>query len=117
MSFNNLRSKYSAEEAQSMHEEDSDNNESDEETFSVSSISYISSDEEVMYCPSDVSSSSDEDEESPRNTPVQFSRNGQTGTTLLSARSVRSNPSNIVRVKPGVNSALRHKAAASPFKR
>ena len=44
MSFNNLRSKYSAEEAQSMLEKDSDNNESDEETISddqpsISSIS------------------------------------------------------------------------------
>ena len=34
MPFNNLHLKYSAEEAQSMLEDDSDNNESDEETIS-----------------------------------------------------------------------------------
>ena len=103
-----------------MFEEDSDNNELDEKTISddqpsVSSVSDISSDKKDMYCPSDVSSSSDEDEESPLNTPVQFSRNCETWTSLLSARSVRTNPSKIARVKPGVNPALRHKAAASPY--
>ena len=36
-------------------------------------------------------------------------------TPLISARSVRPNPSNILRVKPGVNPAFRHKAAASPY--
>ena len=95
-----------------MLEEDSDNNESDEETIfedqpSVSSISNIPSDKENnMYCPSDVSSSSDEDEESPLNTAVQFSRNDKTCTSQLSARLVRTNQSNIVRVKPEVNTAL-----------
>ena len=103
-----------------MLEEDSDDNESGEQTISddqpsVSSISDISSDEENMYCPCDVSSSSDEDEESPRNTPVQFSRNGKIWTSLVCARSVRTNPSNIVFVKPGVHPALRYKAAASPL--
>ena len=120
MSFNNLRSKYSAEEAQTMLEENSDNNESKEETIfddqpSVSSIFDISSDEEDVYCPSDVSSSSDENEESSRNTPLQFSRNGETWTPVLSARSLRKNPTNIVRVKLGVNLAFPQKAAASPY--
>ena len=50
------------------------------------------------------------------NTPVQFSRNGETWNSLPSARSVRTNPSNIVRVKPGVFPAFRHKAAASNYK-
>ena len=68
-----------------------------------------------MCCPSNVSSSSDEDEESPRNTPVQFSRIGKTWTPLLSAISVCTNPSNIVRIKPKVNPALPHKAAASLY--
>ena len=104
-----------------MLEEDSDNNKSDEETIfddqsSVSNISDISSDEEwCKYCPSDVSSSSDKDEESSRNNPVQFSRNGEFWNPLLSARSVCTNPSNIVLVKPEFNPALRHKAAASPY--
>ena len=88
MSFNNLHSKYYSEEAQSMHEEDSDINKSVEETISVnqpsvSHLSDISIDEEDMYCPSDVRSSSDEDEESPRNIPMQLSRNGETWTPLL----------------------------------
>ena len=61
MSLNNLVSKYSAEEAQAMLEEDSDNDELDEETISddrhsLSSISVISNDEEDLNCPSDISS-------------------------------------------------------------
>ena len=120
MSFNNLRPKYCAEEAQSMLEEDFGNDESDGETISddqpsVSSIFDISSDEEDMYWPNDVSSPSDEDEESPRNNLVQFSRNGETWNSLLSARLVRTNQSNIVRVKPGVNPVLRHKDAANIY--
>ena len=56
MSWNNLVSKYSTEEAQSMLEEDSDNDELDEETISddrhsLSGISDISSDEEDLYYP------------------------------------------------------------------
>ena len=103
-----------------MLEENFDSNKSDEETISdnqpsVSHLSDISIDEENMYCPSDISSSSDEDEESSRYTPVQLSRNGETWTPLLSARSVRTNPSNIVSEKPGVTPALRHKAAATPY--
>ena len=103
-----------------MLEEDSDNDELDEETISddrhsLSSISDISSNEEDLYCPSDASSSSDEDQESARNASLQFSRNGETWSPLLSARSVRKNPSNIVHVKPGVNPALRSKAATSPY--
>ena len=83
MSLNNLVSKYSAEEAQSILEEDSDNDELDKETISddrhsLSSISDISSDEEDLYHPSDSSSSSDEDQESTRNASLQFSRNGET---------------------------------------
>ena len=120
ISFNNLRSKYSAEEAQSMLEENSDNNKSDEETISnhqtsVSSIFDISSNEEDMHCPSDVSTSFDEDEESPRNNPVQFSKNGKTWIPLLSAKSVLTNPSNTVREKPRVIPTFRHKAASSPY--
>ena len=68
-----------------------------------------------MYCTTDVSSSSNEEEEPPRNTPIHFSKNGKTWTPLQSARSVRTNPSHIVRVKPGVNPALLHKAAASSY--
>ena len=61
MSLNNLVSKYSAEEAQAILEEDSDNDELDEETISdnqhsLSSVSDISSDEEDLNCPSDISS-------------------------------------------------------------
>ena len=72
MSLNNLVSKYSAKEAQSILEENSDNDESDEETISddrhlLSSISDISNDEEHLCRPSDSSSSSDEDQESTRN--------------------------------------------------
>ena len=137
MSLKNLVSKYSAEEAQSMLEEDSDNDEFDKETIfddrhSLSSISDISSDEEDLYCPSDASSSSDkdeedmhcpsdassssdEDQESTRNASLRFSRNGETWSPLLSARSVRTNPSDIVHVKPIVNLALRSKAATSPY--
>ena len=137
MSLNNLVSKYSAEEAQSILEKDSDNDELDEETISddrhsLSSISDISSDEkdlycssdassssdkdeEDLYCSSDTSSSSDEDQESTRNTSLQFLRNGETWSPLLFARSVRTNPSNIVYVKPGVNPVLRSKAATSPY--
>ena len=119
MSLDNLVSKYSAEEAQSMLEEDSNNDNLDEETIFddrhlLSSISDISSDEEDLYCPSDPSSSSDEDQESTRNASQQLSRNGETWSPLLSARSVRTNPSNIVHFKPGVNPALCNKAAASP---
>ena len=78
MSLNNLVSKYSTEEAQSILEEDSDNDELDKETISddqhsLSSISDISSDEEDLYRPSDSSSSSDEDQESTRNASQQFS--------------------------------------------
>ena len=120
-----------------MLEEDSDNDELDEETISddrhsLSGISDISSDEEDLYrpsdassssdkdeedlyCPSDASSLSDEDQEPTRNASLQFSRNGETWSPLLSARSVRTNPSNIVHVKPGVNPALRSKAATSPY--
>ena len=137
MSLNNLLSKYSAEEAQSILEEDSDNDELDEETISddrhtLSSISDISSDEEDLYrpsdassssdkdeenlyCPSDASSSSEEDQESTRNASTQFSRNSETWFPLLSARLVRANPSNSVHVKPGVNPALCSKAATSPY--
>ena len=103
-----------------MLEEDSNNNELDEETISddrhsLSSISDISSDEEDLYYPSDASISLDEDQESTRNAFLQFSRNGETWSSLLSARSVRTNSSNIVHVKPGVNPTLRSKAATSPY--
>ena len=68
MSLNNFVSKYSAEEARAMLEEDSDNDELDEETISddrhsLSSISDISNYEEDLYCPSDASSSSDKHED------------------------------------------------------
>ena len=137
MSLNNLVSKYSAKEAQSILEEDSDNDELDKETISdyghsLSSISDISSDEEDLYrpsdassssdkneedlyCPSDASSSSEEEQESTRDASLQFSRNGETWFPLLSARSVRTNPSNIIHIKPGVNPALCSKAATSPY--
>ena len=120
ISLNNLVSKYSAEEAQSILEEDSDNDELDEETISddrhsLSSISDISSAEEDLYRPSYSSSSSDEDQESTRNASLQFSRNGETWSPLLSARSVRTNPSNIEHVKPGVNPALCSKAVTNPY--
>ena len=72
-------------------------------------------DEEDQYCPSDASSLSDEDQESARNASLQFSRNGETWSPLLSARSFRTNPSNIVHFKLGVNPALRSKAATSPY--
>ena len=120
-----------------MLEEDSDNDEIDEETISddrhsLSGISDISSDkedlyrpsdassssdkdEEDLYCPSDASSLSGEDQESTRNASLQFLRNGETWSPLLSARSFRTNPSNIVHFKPGVHPALRSKAATSPY--
>ena len=60
-------------------------------------------------------SSSEKDEETTRNASVQFSRNGETWSPSLSARSVRTNPSNIVRVEPRVNPALRNMAATSPY--
>ena len=47
---------------------------------------------------------------------MQCSRNVKTWTPLLSARSVCSNPSNIVRLKPVFKPALRRKAAASLYK-
>ena len=98
MSFKNLRLKYSAEEAQSMLEKDSDNNESDEETISddqpsISNISTTTVMKKICIA----------NQESPRKTSVQFSRNSKTWTPPLSARSVRTNPSNVVRVKPVVN--------------
>ena len=86
----------------------SNDNDLDKESFyhDGSPVSDISSDEEELYHPSDSSSSSNEVEESANDFSPQFSRNGKSWTTLLSARAVLTNASNIVPAKSEVNAAL-----------
>ena len=88
----------------------------EEDLYCLSDASSSSDkDEENLYCPSDASSSSDEDQESTRNASLQFSRNGETWSPLMSAKSVRTNPSKIVHVKYAVNPALCSKAVTSIY--
>ena len=112
--------KYSAEKALSMLGEDSDYSESDDENsdadveeVDLEKINSILSDQEM---PSPEDSFSDEDNEldDSSSTGEHFKRNGEIWTPLLSNRTVRTSVSNLVRVKSGVNPAIRRQAGSTP---
>ena len=101
--------------------EDSDYSESDDESsdadveeVDLEEINSILSDQEM---PSPEDSFSDEDNELDdfSSTGEHFERNGEIWTPLLSNRTVRTSVSNLVRVKSGVNPAIRRQAGNTPY--
>ncbi|CAK8681971.1 unnamed protein product [Clavelina lepadiformis] len=112
--------RFTAAEAIAILHEDSDIDETDdledmpEEVLQVRE-SDTSSDED-LYDADDAGSSSDHHSDCESSSSVQYTaRNGETWTPLLCARTVRSNPANLVRVRPGVNPSVRYKASSSPY--
>ena len=94
--------------------EDSDYSESDDESsdadveeVDLEEINSILSDQEM---PSPEDSFSDEDNELD-----DSSSTGEIWTPLLSNRTVRTSVSNLVRVKSGVNPAIRRQAGSTPY--
>ena len=99
---------------------DSDNSESDDESSDavfeeadLKEINSILSDQ----MPSPEDSSSDEDNKLAdfSSTGEHFQRNGETWTPLLSNKIVQTSASNLVRVKSGVNPAIRRQAGSTPY--
>ena len=117
MSSHKFRCRYTAAEAVTILHEDSDIDESDDpedmpdEVFQVRK-SDTSSDED-LYDADDAGSSSDHHSDGGSSSSVQYTdRIGETWTSLLCARTLRSNPANLVRVRTGVNPSVRYRVSS-----
>ena len=100
--------------------EDSDNSESDDESSDadfeeadVKEINSILSDQ--MPSPEDSSSDEDNELDDSSSTGEHFERKGERWNPLLSNKTVQTRASNLVRVKSGVNTAIRRQAGSTPY--
>ena len=95
-------------------ESDDESSGADVEEADLEEINSILSDQET---PSPEDSFCDEDDEldDSSSTGEHFERNGEIWTPLLSNRTDRTSASNLVRVKSGVNPALRRQAGSTLY--